>query len=78
MSLRPDNTGAGQLNQGQIIGGFFLKTNEQFAKAVEKRVCDRNDFFQTVGFSKNPAANHFGNVQCTVLPLPYSRGNAFH
>lgn len=24
----PDNNGAGQLNQGQIIGGFFLKTNK--------------------------------------------------
>ncbi len=39
----PGNNGAGQLNQGQIIGGFFLKTNEQFAKAVEKRVYDLND-----------------------------------
>lgn len=39
----PDNNGAGQLNQGQIIGGFFLKTNEQFAKAVKKRVCELND-----------------------------------
>jgi hypothetical protein len=109
----PDNNGAGQLNQGQIIGGFFLKTNEQFAKVsghcvlspffpwsvgffptdssaevllpcsiqALPRPADPFHFiilFQTFGFSKNPAANHFGNVLCTVLPLPYSCGNASH
>ncbi len=39
----PDNNSAGKMNQGEVIGGFFLKTDKQFAEAVEKRVSDLNN-----------------------------------
>jgi len=28
----PDNNSAGELDEGQVIGSFFLKTDQQFAK----------------------------------------------
>ena len=39
----PDNNSAGKMNQGEVIGGFFLKPDKQFAEAVEKRVCNLNN-----------------------------------
>ena len=39
----PDNNGAGKLNESEIIGGFLFKTDEEFAKTIEKRVRDLND-----------------------------------
>ena len=41
--LTPDNHSAGKLNESEIIGGFLFKTDEEFTKAIEKRVCDFND-----------------------------------
>ena len=39
----PDNNSASKLNKSQIIGGFLFIADQQFAKTVEKRVCDLND-----------------------------------
>ena len=39
----PDNNSASKLNKSQIIGGFLFKTDQQFTKTIEKRVCDFND-----------------------------------
>ncbi len=39
----PDNDGAIELNKSQVIGSFLLETNQQFAKAVKKGVCDLNN-----------------------------------
>lgn len=45
--LAPDNDGAGEMEKGKVIGSLFLKADQQFAEAVEKRVNDLH----------NPAAN---------------------
>ena len=39
----PDNNSTSKLNKSQIIGGILFITDQQFAKTVEKRVCDLND-----------------------------------
>ena len=39
----PDDNSASKLNKSQIIGGFLFITDQQFTKAIEKRVCDLND-----------------------------------
>ena len=36
----PDNNSAGKLNESKIIGGFLFKTDQEFTKAIEKRVRD--------------------------------------
>ena len=41
--LTPDNNSAGKLNKSKVIGSFLFKTDQEFTKAIEKRVCDLNN-----------------------------------
>ncbi len=39
----PDDDGAGELNEREIVVSFLLKADGQLAKTVEERVCDLNN-----------------------------------
>ena len=39
----PDNNSAGKMNKSKVIGSLLFKTNQEFTKAIEKRVCDLNN-----------------------------------
>ncbi len=39
----PDNNSAGEMDECQVICSFLLKTDQQLAKTIEKRVRDLND-----------------------------------
>ena len=41
--LAPDDDGAGEMEKSKVIGSLFLKADQQFAEAVEKRVGNFND-----------------------------------
>jgi len=44
----PDDNSAGKMDESKVVDGFFLKTNQELTKAIEKRVCDFNN--PTAGF----------------------------